>query len=111
VARLITLNKPTPDTYKGWGFTLIAGLALAVIALFDGGNDAGNDGSCRFEVTADVLNIRVEADPNADAVGAPLARGEEVTATPTVVDGFRRLDDGRWAADQFLAPVPGSVCT
>lgn len=107
VNRLITIKKPTSDTYKGWGFVLIGGLVLAVGALLDRGSD---EVGCRFEVTADAVNIRVEANQGADAVGDPLGRGDEVEGTATVVDGFRQLEDGRWAFDQYLTPVPGAEC-
>jgi hypothetical protein len=37
-------------------------------------------------------------------------RGMRVDGTKVVTDGFRELEAGRWAADQFLAPLPGSDC-
>ncbi|GAA2780498.1 SH3 domain-containing protein [Saccharopolyspora taberi] len=64
---------------------------------------------CRFQVTADVLNVR-----GGPAVGEPqvgsLTGGEQVTGTATVVDGFRDLGGGRWVSDEFVTPAPGSSC-
>jgi hypothetical protein len=39
-----------------------------------------------------------------------LARGARVDGTRVVTDGFRELEEGRWAADQFLTPLPGTNC-
>ncbi|MER7014105.1 SH3 domain-containing protein [Saccharopolyspora sp. NPDC000359] len=64
---------------------------------------------CTFHVAADVLNVRsgpAAAEPKVDA----LRHGEQVSALPNVVDGFRDLGGGRWAAQQFLLPAPGSTC-
>ncbi|WP_246633069.1 SH3 domain-containing protein [Pseudonocardia nigra] len=101
------------STFKGWAFVFVAGTALALVALIDrGGLDAVNaDGStgCQLEVTAEQLNIRSGPGPDSPLVQT-LTRGERVDGTPTVTDGFRELEDGQWAADQFLTPVPGSNC-
>jgi hypothetical protein len=37
-------------------------------------------------------------------------RGQLLDGTTTVVDGFRELEDGRYVADEFLTPVPGTDC-
>ncbi|RKT85262.1 hypothetical protein SAMN05421805_115162 [Saccharopolyspora antimicrobica] len=64
---------------------------------------------CAFHVAADVLNVR--SGPNAaDGKVGALRQGEQVEALPNVVDGFRELGGGRWAAQQFLLPAPGSSC-
>jgi hypothetical protein len=33
-----------------------------------------------------------------------------VDGTTTVTGGFRELEGDRWAADQFLTPMPGTNC-
>jgi hypothetical protein len=103
---------PGVDT-KGWMFVVVLGLLLAVVALIDRGSldAAGADGStgCQVEVTTDELNVRAGPAAEAELVGT-LARGEVLDATATVTSGFRELEDGRWVADQFLTPVPGTDC-
>ena len=64
---------------------------------------------CTFTVTADVLNVRSGPGESQRRVDT-LQQGQEVTATPTVTSGFRDLGAGRWAAQQYLAPKPGSPC-
>jgi uncharacterized protein YgiM (DUF1202 family) len=104
------------STFKGWGFVLVAGVALAIIAVIDrGGMDALGataDGStgCRLEVSADRLNVRSAPGEQSPQVET-LPRGEQVDATPTVTDGFRELENGNWAADRFLTPLPGADCS
>jgi hypothetical protein len=93
---------------------MIGGGLLAALALLDGGGattPAAADGStgCRMEVAAEELNVRTEPTTESALVAA-LPRGAVVDATLVVTDGFRELEDGRWAADQFLVPVPGSTC-
>jgi hypothetical protein len=39
-----------------------------------------------------------------------LLRGTQIDATSVVTDGFRELEAGRWASDQFLTPLPGTNC-
>ncbi|MEV6230435.1 SH3 domain-containing protein [Saccharopolyspora shandongensis] len=73
------------------------------------GFGVGEPEPCAFHVTADVLNVRSGPGSGEDRVGR-LGHGEEVTATPNVVGGFRDLGGARWAAAEFLAPVPGSSC-
>lgn len=103
------------SSFKGWAFVIVAGIGLAVVALIDrGGLDelrVSADGStgCQLEVTAEELNIRVGPTQDAELLDQ-LVRGDRVDGTRLVTDGFRELEDGRWAADQFLTPVPGSDC-
>ncbi|MFC7341852.1 SH3 domain-containing protein [Saccharopolyspora griseoalba] len=91
---------------------LLAGAGL-IGAVYLIGNDQEGSGSaapdCSFEVTADVLNVRSGPSESATRIGG-LGHREEVEATPNVVEGFRELDPGSWAAAEFLAPVPGSDC-
>ena len=39
-----------------------------------------------------------------------LSEGSVVDGTQTVTDGFRELEGGRWAADQYLTPLPDTNC-
>ncbi len=110
----ITVPKIEASTFKGWAFVLVAGVALTVIALLDRGglNEVGvADGStgCQLEVTADELNVRTGPSPGA-ALVETLPRGAQIDGTRVVTDGFRQLEEGRWAADQFLTPLPGTNC-
>ena len=88
-----------------------AGLIGAVYLI---GNDQEGSGSaapdCSFEVTADVLNVRSAPSEGATRVDQ-LGHREELEATPNVVEGFRELEPSRWAAAEYLTPVPGSDCT
>ncbi len=110
----ITVPKLESSTFKGWTFVLVAGVVLAVLAILDRGglNEVGiADGStgCQLEVTADELNVRTGPSQEA-ALVETLARGARVDGTRVVTDGFRELEEGRWAADQFLTPLPGTNC-
>ncbi len=100
-------------TYRSWTFVVIVGLAFALVALVDRGNLdlTHSDGStgCRLEVTSDQVNLRAGPDQATDLLGT-LERGTLVDGTSTVTDGFRELEDGRWVADRFLTPVPGTDC-
>jgi hypothetical protein len=93
---------------------IVAGVLLALLAIIDrGGLDtvAAADGStsCQLDVVTDELNVRNGPSQGA-ALVETLPRGLRVDGTRVVTDGFRELEEGRWAADQFLSPVPGSDC-
>jgi hypothetical protein len=114
------LAKPTLDKkfFEGWLFVILAGLVLAVIAIFNSGGSLGQtvgstaDGSsgCRLEVTTDRLNVR--ASPSQDApLVRTLSRGDVVDGTRIQNNFYRQLEDGGWAAVEFLTPLPGSNCT
>jgi hypothetical protein len=113
VAR-ITVPKLESSTFKGWTFVVVAGVALALLAILDRGglNEiSAADGStgCQLEVVVDELNVRNGPSQGA-ALVETLPRGVRIDGTSVVNDGFRQLEEGRWAADQFLSPLPGSVC-
>ncbi|WP_242184945.1 SH3 domain-containing protein [Saccharopolyspora soli] len=92
---------------------LLAGAGLLGVIYLIGasqtGSSSGEPKPCTFHVTADVLNVRSGPNAGEDRVDS-LQQGEEVAATPNVIGGFRALDDARWAAAEFLAPMPGSTC-
>ncbi len=98
---------------KGWAFVVLLGALLAVVALLDRGSlePSRADGStgCQLEVTTEELNVRAGPSAEAELVGT-FPRGQILDGTTTVTDGFRELEDDRWVADQFLTPVPGTVC-
>jgi hypothetical protein len=113
VAR-ITVPKLEASTFKGWTFVLVAGVVLALLAIIDRGGLSeitAADGStgCQLEVAADQLNVRNGPSEGAVLVET-LTRGTRVDGTRVVTDGFRQLEEGRWAADQFLTPLPGTNC-
>jgi hypothetical protein len=113
VAR-VSIPKLEASTFKGWAFVLVAGVVLALIAVLDRGglNEVtAADGStgCQLEVVADELNVRNGPSQGA-ALIETLPRGSQVDATTVVTDGYRELEEGRWAADQFLTPLPGTNC-
>ena len=110
----ITVPKLEASSFKGWTFVLIAGVVLALLAIIDrGGLNAITvaDGStgCQLEVTTDQLNVRNGPSQGA-ALVETLPRGAHVDGTRIVTDGFRQLEEGRWAAAQFLNPLPGTNC-
>ncbi|GAA0947718.1 SH3 domain-containing protein [Pseudonocardia zijingensis] len=110
----ITVPKLEASSFKGWTFVLIAGVVLALLAIIDRGGLSAitvSDGStgCQLEVTTDQLNVRNGPSPGA-ALIETLPRGTRVDGTRVVTDGFRQLEEGRWAASQFLTPLPGTNC-
>ncbi|MGH3588004.1 MAG: hypothetical protein ACRDQ0_16975 [Pseudonocardia sp.] len=110
----ITVPKLEASTFKGWAFVLVAGTVLAALALLDRGGwgeIGAADGStgCQLEVTADELSIR--SGPSADAaLVETVLRGARIDGTRVVTDGYRQLEEGRWASDQYLTPLPGTNC-
>ncbi|HYH31753.1 MAG TPA: SH3 domain-containing protein [Pseudonocardia sp.] len=110
----ITVPKLESSTFKGWTFVVVAGVVLALLAIVDRGGlnavtTADGSTSCQLEVVADELNVRNGPSQGA-ALVETLPRGAHVDGTRVVTDGFRELEGGRWAADQFLSPLPGSDC-
>ncbi|MBC8090947.1 MAG: SH3 domain-containing protein [Pseudonocardia sp.] len=110
MAPKLTLKRPS---YRGWTFVIILGVVLAVIALIhqvatQDTDPVGSTG-CRLEVTTDDLNVRAGPSQAAEQLDT-VVRGDVLDGTATVTDGFRELADGRWVADQFLTPVPGTDC-
>lgn len=103
---------PRIDT-KSWAFVVLLGVLLTVLALLDRGSVdvARADGStgCQLEVTTDQLNVRAGPAAGAEPLDT-VTRGQLLDGTTTVVDGFRELEDGRYVADEFLTPVPGTDC-
>jgi hypothetical protein len=100
--------------YRSWTFVVILGVLLALVAIIDrGGLDSVTaDGStgCQLEVNVDTLNVRSGPSPEASLVET-LNRGTVVDGTNVVTDGFRELENSRWADDRYLTPVAGTNCS
>ena len=112
---IIKITRPDASTFRGWAFVLIAGVVLAALAVIDGGgldelrSITSTSTGCRLGVAADQLNGRTEPSAGSGLVET-LTRGATVDATRVVTDGFRELGSGRWAANQFLTPLPETTC-
>jgi hypothetical protein len=110
-----SIPKIESKSFRSWTFVLIAGGLLTVIAILDrgglGDSTSSADGStgCQLEVAAAELNVRSGPSQEATLVET-LRQGDRVDGTRVVTDGFRELEDGRWASDQFLTPLPGTTC-
>jgi hypothetical protein len=94
-------------------------VVVAVVLLFaahdsqtttGGSGTRGASGPCTVTVTADLLNVRTSPDNNAPVVQT-YSRGAVVPADRTVRNGFRQLGPSRWAAQEYLNPMPGSDCS
>lgn len=66
--------------------------------------------ACSFTVSADTLNVRGGPEMS-EPIIAKYKQGTEVHAQHDLQNGFRKLSEGRWAAEQYLAPVSGSTCS
>jgi hypothetical protein len=113
----VTIPKLKSSSFKGWVFVLVAGGLLTVLALFDRGgtgsllpNQADGSTGCMLEVTADELYVRAGPSENAERIDS-LTRGARVDGTLVLTGGYRQLEDGRWASDQYLTPLPGYRCS
>jgi hypothetical protein len=109
------LRQSARKTLRGWSLVIISGVLLTILATVDGpraGTVPSATGStgCQLRVTAAELRVRAGPSTVAEQVDT-LPEGAVVDGTPVVTDGFRELTGDRWAADQFLTPVPGTNCT
>lgn len=87
---------------------VIGGVVLVGVVLLSG-EDGPEAPRCEVEVTADVLNVRAAAGTEHPVVDQ-LRAGDTTEARPVTENGFRQLDEGRWAATAFLVPTEGSDC-
>lgn len=106
-----------PKIDKSWKFVAILALVLSVLVFIDRGgiaqvrvNVATGSTGCQVVVVADKLNVRAGPSETAPLI-ATLGRDAVRDAQKVVQNGFRQLVDNRWAADQYLAPTLGSVCS
>ncbi|WP_216210297.1 SH3 domain-containing protein [Amycolatopsis aidingensis] len=92
---------------------VLAGIGLIyVLGANERPSDAesgGGDAGCKVRVTADILNVRAGPGTDTTIVGK-FQQDAETEAEPVVQDGFRKLAEGRWAAEEFLRPVDGASC-
>lgn len=107
-----------PWRVRGWGLVFLAGIVLTILAMIDAPADnststvptADNSTGCQLRVSA--AELRVRAGPSTDAAQVEvLSEGAVVDGTRVVTDGFRELEGNRWAADQFLTPMPNTNCS
>lgn len=74
-------------------------------------SEANRPESCSLQVTADTLNVRSgpgTQHPVVDVLTAEVV--VEGVPAAAVEGGFRQLGPDRWAAEQYLVPMPGSNC-
>lgn len=103
---------------RGWGLVFLAGIVLTIIAMIDApaGNGtsvvhaADNSTGCQLRVSAAELRVRAGPSTAAEQVEV-LSEGAVVDGTRVVTGGFRKLEGNRWAADQFLTPMPNTNCS
>jgi hypothetical protein len=107
--------------YRGWGWVIVAGIVLTALSLLDGPVRPPATGTatttsqpaaveCQLRVSA--AELRVRSGPSTDSQQVEtLSEGVVVDGTRVVTNGFRELSGNRWAADQFLTPLPGTNCT
>jgi hypothetical protein len=107
--------------YRGWGWVIVAGIVLTALSLLDGPVGPTATGTatttsqpaaveCQLRVSA--AELRVRSGPSTDSQQVEtLSEGVVVDGTRVVTNGFRELSGNRWAADQFLTPLPGTNCT
>jgi hypothetical protein len=109
------LHEAAKKSFRGWGLVILAGVLLTILATIDGPRAStvpaatGSTG-CQLRVTAAELRVRAGPSTASEQVDT-LPEGAVVDGTRVVTDGFRELTGNRWAADQFLTPVPGTTCT
>ncbi|MFC4853397.1 SH3 domain-containing protein [Actinophytocola glycyrrhizae] len=97
---------------------LLGGVGLLYVQGADQRREQGRDGApassetsaCRMVSTAD--GVRVRSAPAIDPANVvdELAAGEEADASIEVRNNFRKLDEGRWASEDFLRPLDGTTC-
>lgn len=95
-------------------WSLVA-IAIVALAIFSGrpphvGNSGDSNGPqrCTVTVTADVLNVRAGPATTYPTVDK-LAKNAVVDAQRETSGGFRKLTEGRWAAEEFVRTSTG--CT
>lgn len=92
---------------------IVVALVVGVLLIYlvgSGKHESQAQGSspapCQVVVTADILNVRAEPDLAATVVGQ-FERDTQTGAGTEVRNGYRKLADGRWAAERYLRPVGG----
>lgn len=111
----ITIPKLEVPSTKGWPFVLVAGVALAVVALVDRGGVGeilpASESGCRVTVDVAQPPLYLREGPGRDsAQTGEVADGTPLEATDVVQNGYRQLADGSWAFAEYLVPEPGGTC-
>ena len=91
---------------------VLAGLTMtqeSIEANYGVASTADGSTGCQLRVSAAEVRVRSNPSTDADQIGV-LSEGVVVDGTPAVQDGFRELESGGWAADQYLEPLPGTDC-
>ncbi|GAA1876989.1 hypothetical protein GCM10009836_68000 [Pseudonocardia ailaonensis] len=102
------------NSFKGWTFVLVAGVVLAVVALFAQGSLSGvtNSTGCVMAVQG-TAPLDVYRNPGTELGPVETLRpGQKVDAQRGAIqNGFRQLvGDQRWAINERLAATSGSTC-
>jgi hypothetical protein len=113
-----TTSLKKPWRLRGWGLVILSGIILTILAMLDAPDVVSStpavhsaDGSTGCQLRVSAAELRVRSGPSTDAEQVEvLSEGAVVDGTHTVTDGFRELEGGRWAADQYLTPLPGTNC-
>jgi hypothetical protein len=98
-----TIKNAMKRSMRGWGAVLSGGILLTLLALADAPDD------CQLRVLAERLPVRSEPRDGAPTVNT-FPKDSVVDGTAEVSGTYRRLADGSWAADEFLALVDGTTC-
>lgn len=94
----------------GVALIYILGNAAEKPGVGGGGDNTGAETpGCQFTVEADVLNVRSSPSTRSKVV-AKVAQDDTLDAEPTVRNGFRKLADEGWVAEEFLTPVEDASC-
>jgi hypothetical protein len=112
-----TSSLKKPWRLRGWGLVIVSGIVLTILAMLDAPDvsstsaGATADGSTGCQLRVSAAELRVRSAPSTDAEQVEvLSEGAVVDGTQTVTDGFRELEGGKWAADQYLTPLPNTNC-
>lgn len=64
---------------------------------------------CQFTVNADLLNVRSGPGTSNPIVGG-YPHAATLTATTTVQNNFRKIDDTHWVSGDYLQPAASNKC-
>ncbi|GGP59131.1 SH3 domain-containing protein [Saccharothrix coeruleofusca] len=101
-----------------WGIPTRGVIVLGVLAtagamyVANGGERLGTRPApegCRVVVITDTLDVR-SGPARTQPIVSTLRRGTVVPAGAAVHNGFRRLAEGKWVADEFVTPTEDSAC-
>jgi hypothetical protein len=100
--------------------TVIAAVLLAGVGILyvQGSEERGQQqgpassetATCRVASTGDGVRVRNAPVKDPANVVDELASGEESDASTEIQNGFRKLSEGRWVAEEFIKPLDGRKC-